>query len=88
MDDLSINKLALNSETQGGAKYYYLESTVERAEIPYVSDDYVLRMAISTQLDIAAAIIDLGQVLERVRIKISFVGLKNLLLKVSRFSKV
>ena len=60
LDDLSINKLALNSETQGGARYYYLESTIERAEIPYVSDDYVLRMAISTQLDIAAAIIDLG----------------------------
>ena len=67
MDDLSINKLALNSETQGGAKYYYLESTVERAEIPYVSDDYVLRMTISTQLDVAAAIIDLGQVPEKVK---------------------
>ena len=60
LDDLSINKLALNSETQGGARYYYLESTVDRNEIPFVSEDYVLRMAISTQLDIAAAIIDLG----------------------------
>ena len=76
MDDLSINKLALNSETQGGAKYYYLESTVERAEIPYVSDDYVLRMAISTQLDIAAAIIDLGQVPEKVKNKNNICGIK------------
>lgn len=63
LDDLSINKLILNSETQGGAKYYYLESTVDKAEIPFVSEDYVLRMAISTQLDIAAAIIGNGDFL-------------------------
>jgi len=65
LDDLSINKLALNSETQGGARYYYLESTIDRAEIPYVSEDYVLRMAIATQLDISAAIIDLGELFQR-----------------------
>ena len=29
-------------------------------EIPFVSEDYVLRMAIATQIDIMAAIIDLG----------------------------
>ncbi|CBY43535.1 unnamed protein product, partial [Oikopleura dioica] len=76
LDELSISKLILNSETQGGTKYYYLEvrmliftssiivflqtTPTDRSEIPFVSEDYVLRMSMSCLLDIATAIIDLG----------------------------
>ena len=61
LDDLSIKKLPLNSETYGGTKYYYLDVLINsNYEIPFVSEDYVLRMAIATQIDIMAAIIDLG----------------------------
>ena len=61
LDDLSIKKLALNSETGGGTKYYYLDVLAnDNNEVPFVAEDYVLRMAIATQLDIMAAIIDLG----------------------------
>jgi hypothetical protein len=62
LDDLSIKKLPLNSETQGGTKYYYLDVLIQvnNNEMPFVSEDYVLRMAIATQLDIMAAVIDLG----------------------------
>ena len=51
LDDLSIKKLALNSETGGGTKYYYLDVLInDNNEMPFVAEDYVLRMAIATQL--------------------------------------
>ena len=57
----STKKLPLNSETAGGTKYYYLDILITSTQdVPFVSEDYVLRMAIATQLDIISAIVDLG----------------------------